>query len=405
MIQASREILVAEQSEWKAIGDVTALHTEIRDPRVAPDETFKYVDISGIDREEKIVAKVKTLKGMDAPSRARKVIRTGDVLVSTVRPNLNAVALIPDELGNQVCSTGFCVLRANPDILPDYLFYFVRSSQFIRMVSGEVSGAMYPATTDQKIKEVRLPVPSLAEQRRIVDILRRADGIRDLQKQAQDTARQLIPALFIKMSGDPAVNQKGWPIRKVSDFVERFEGGKNLKSGSDGPDSCKILKVSAVTSGRYIEDESKPTPDDYSPPKKHYVRQGDLLFSRANTEFLVGATALVDRTNGKTLLPDKLWRFVWAEEVDPIYMHSLFQSHHVRKELSKLSTGTSASMRNISQGKLRTLKFPVAPYSEQKQFADRVRQIHAIQVQQSVGFDVATDTFRSVMSSVFNGVL
>jgi len=118
MTQASWEILVAEQTEWKAIGDVTALCTETRDPRVAPDEFFNYVDISGIDREEKIVAKVKTLKGMDAPSRARRVIRTGDVLVSTVRPNLNAVVLIPDELGNQICSTGFCVLRANQDILP-----------------------------------------------------------------------------------------------------------------------------------------------------------------------------------------------------------------------------------------------------------------------------------------------
>ena len=108
------------------------------------------------------------------------------------------------------------------------------------------------------------------------------------------------------MFGDPATNPKGWPTRKVSDFVSRFEGGKNLQAGSEDGSPYRILKVSAATSGQYRESESKPSPDGYKPPQSHLVRAGDMLFSRANTEELVGATAIVDATNGQTLLPDKL---------------------------------------------------------------------------------------------------
>jgi len=262
-----------------------------------------------------------------------------------------------------------------------------------------------PNINSKILKSLLVPVPPLEEQRRIVDILKRADGIRRLRKQAQDTARQLIPALFVEIFGDPATNPKGWPIRKISEFVERFEGGKNLKAGSDTPDNCRILKVSAVTSGVYIESESKPAPNGYAPPEPHYVREGDLLFSRANTEALVGATALVDATNGKTLLPDKLWRFVWAEEIEPIYIYALFQNPHVRQELSKLSTGTSASMRNISQGKLRVLKLPIAPIEEQKRFAEQVFQVQSIQKQQLMAITAAGDIFNSVMDRAFSGDL
>ena len=204
------------------------------------------------------------------------------------------------------------------------------------------------------------------------------------------------------MAGDPATNPKGWPVRNVSDFVSRFEGGKNIQAGSENGSPYRILKVSAATSGTYREPESKPSPDGYSPPASHIVRAGDMLFSRANTEELVGATAIVEKTDGKTLLPDKLWRFVWAEPVEPAYMHALFQSLFVRREIGQLSSGTSASMRNISQGKLFHLQLPVAPYSEQKAFADRAATVRSILSQQSAATAKAQATFDALLASVFN---
>ena len=105
--------------------------TGTRNPTTAPDKEFVYVDVAGVDNEAKLISGQRVLRGSGAPSRARKLIKTGDVLVSTVRPNLNAVAMVPDSLDGEVASTGFCVLRPNAKVLSEYLFYFVRSSVFI----------------------------------------------------------------------------------------------------------------------------------------------------------------------------------------------------------------------------------------------------------------------------------
>jgi type I restriction enzyme S subunit len=133
------------------------------------------------------------------------------------------------------------------------------------------------------------------------------------------------------------------------------------------------------------------------------VRAGDLLFSRANTEALVGATAFVEQTNGTTLLPDKLWRFVWAEPAEPLYYLALFQNADVRGALGRLSTGTSASMRNISQAKLFSLTLPIAPVEQQRRFAERVAHVRAMRIQQASAAVTAEQTFASLLARSFGG--
>lgn len=279
-----------------------------------------------------------------------------------------------------------------------FLYYLLRKLDLSRLRTA--TGV--PGLTREDAYREMIAVPPLNEQRRIVDLLSRAEGIVRLRREAEKKAAELIPALFLDMFGDPATNPKGWPIRTVAEFVTKFEGGKNIQAGSDGGSPYRILKVSAVTSGVYCEAESKPAPDGHIPPASHFVRAGDLLFSRANTEELVGATAIVDNTNGATLLPDKLWRFVWSEPVNPAYMHALFQSRHVRRELGKLSTGTSASMRNISQGKLLGLSLPVAPYADQVVFGELAVGLQSIKVQQFAATSKAKATFDSLLAQVFN---
>lgn len=383
--------------------DIVEVNTGTKNPSRWPDIPFKYVDVSAVDNVEKKINGVRTLIGSEAPSRARKVICADDILVSTVRPNLNAVAKVSTELDGQIASTGFCVLRAEKQVLPEYLFFFVRSPRFILNLSSLVAGAMYPAVTDKQVMDQFIPLPSVPEQRRIVDILSRAESIVRLRREVQMKTNDLIPVLFLDMFGDPATNPKGWQVLPVKDFVARFEGGKNIQAGGDGLSELRILKVSAVTSGTYIETEAKPAPADYKPPNSYFVKEGDLLFSRANTEQLVGATALVETTNGKTLLPDKLWRFVWAKPVAPQYIHALFQSGAVRKELGKLSTGTSASMRNISQGKLFGLELPIAPIEKQRQFAECIEQIRSIHARQENALQKAETIFASVIARAFDG--
>lgn len=128
---------------------------------------FYYVDISSVDRDLKEITSPKQLPVGKAPSRAKQVLKTGDVLVSMTRPNLNAVALVPKHLDGAIGSTGFHVIRAK-HADPHFIFLAVQSRKFIDAMCQKVQGALYPAVRPNDISSFILPPFSLGHQRRIV---------------------------------------------------------------------------------------------------------------------------------------------------------------------------------------------------------------------------------------------
>lgn len=183
---------------WARLGEACE-EPGTRDPLSEPDKPFQYVDITSVDAVTKKIMAPKTLLGRVAPSRARQVIRAGDVLVATTRPNLNAVALVPQELDDQMCSTAFCVLRPKDDLDPSYLFAFVQSAEFTRSLSELVTGALYPAVTDKQVRAQRIPLPLLDEQRRIAKILAEQLAAVERARTATDAQRAAINALPVAL--------------------------------------------------------------------------------------------------------------------------------------------------------------------------------------------------------------
>ena len=168
------------------------LRTGQRDPRLDPDAEFFYVDIASVDNQRKAIESAKRILGKDAPSRARKVIQQGDVIVSTVRPNLNAVALVPASLHDQICSTGFSVLRPSRRTTSDYIFAFVSSPFFVEQLVAKTKGANYPAVGENAIKDVPLPIPPLSLQE---EFSKRVNEIREI-KAYQASSGFRLDALF-----------------------------------------------------------------------------------------------------------------------------------------------------------------------------------------------------------------
>jgi type I restriction enzyme S subunit len=151
--------------EWSTIGEVVQQRVEQSGPRT-PD-SFVYVDISSIDTSSKMIVEPKIIPRAEAPSRARQNIQPHDVLVSMTRPNLNAVAIVPEGFHGAVGSTGFDVLRAQ-EIEPRWLFYLVQTSAFVESMSMLVQGALYPAIRPRDVRGYRIPIAPIQEQRRIV---------------------------------------------------------------------------------------------------------------------------------------------------------------------------------------------------------------------------------------------
>lgn len=260
-------------------------------------------------------------------------------------------------------------------LLPAFLFWMLKGQEARILRTGVKKGATVHSLSSGFLETLAFPLPPLDEQRRIVRLLNRATAIRRRADTARAKARAIIPALFLDMFGDPATNPKKWPTLRLGEVIERIVGGKNIEAGN-GSSPYRILKVSSVTSGYFQPEESKPAPDEHQPLPEHHIRKGDFLFSRANTSALVGAVAIVEGDVTGLLLPDKIWRVEWHRNaIEPRFAYSLLHSSEIRRTFSQIASGTSGSMKNISQKKLANVEIPLPPLALQTAFAEQAQRI------------------------------
>jgi type I restriction enzyme, S subunit len=279
-----------------AIDEVCVERTENRDPRKEPDVSFRYVDISSVDNRRKVITEARSLLGKEAPSRARQVIRANDVLVATTRPNLNAVALVPLDLDNEICSTGFCVLRPNAEIEPDYLFAFVQTTAFVRSLSDLVKGALYPAVTDGQVRAQRLPLPPLPEQHRIATRLcKQLVAVAEARAavQAQLEAAQNLPIAHLRAVFE-GKNLGKWQRKRIGEIAEVIQNGiyKPAEQYGHGLPFVRMYNVSDTTWKLNLSRLAQ-VDLEASEQAAFSLRKGDLLVSRVNSFELVGKCAWV----------------------------------------------------------------------------------------------------------------
>ena len=140
---------------------------ETWNPKSSRTGSFDYIDLSSVDKGTKSIASTERYECSDAPSRARQLVEADDVLVATVRPNLNGVALVNVAHHGMTASTGYCVLRPDKGKLNSrFLFHWVKTDVFVRRMVDVATGANYPAVSDGKVKASKIPVPPLKYQDR-----------------------------------------------------------------------------------------------------------------------------------------------------------------------------------------------------------------------------------------------
>lgn len=130
-----------------------------RDPTKRPDQVFQYIDISSIDVASGLIANPQDLTGAEAPSRARKVVRAFDIIISTCRPTRGAIAVIPVGLHNQIASTAFSIVRAKQETNPYYLQFALRQPSTLEQFRKWSTGSSYPAILDEDVEKTLIPVP------------------------------------------------------------------------------------------------------------------------------------------------------------------------------------------------------------------------------------------------------
>lgn len=287
----------------------------------------------------------------------------------------------------------------------EFLFYALKQIDFDKHVDYAVKGK---TLNKRKLGLLKISLPDLQTQNKIVTLLDKANTLILQRKKSITLLEELLKGQFLEMFGDVWDNGKGWETNSISKIVENIIGGwsakgenRNLKEGEIG-----VLKVSAVTIGTFRPEEHKVVDQDEIKRKLVHPMKGDLLFSRANTSNLVGATCIVPSNFENLFLPDKLWKIVPKREiVTSEYLEAVLSNKGFRNNISRLSTGSSGSMQNISKGKLKGIIVPIPPIALQEKYSVFYWEIQ--QKKQTLGnsLELLQDFFQSLLQRAFKGEL
>lgn len=298
------------------------------------------------------------------------LVYEGDLLIGMDGEfNIAKWGNIPALLNQRVCR-----LIPTSEVDKDYLFYFMPNA--LKCIEQKTPFVTVKHLSAKELNKVRVPLPPMEEQRKIAAQL---DKVSDLiaKRQAQlDKLDLLVKARFVEMFGDVETNPMNWPTSTIGAVVDSIEAGwsGNGTQREKQPGEIAVLKVSAVTKGYFIPSECKVLDDQENIKKYVFPQKGELLFSRANTREMVGATAVISEDYPELILPDKLWKIRFVDGVNVRYMKQVLSSKSVREKFSAASTGTSGSMYNVSMDKFKQIKIPVPPADSQDNFSQFVEQ-------------------------------
>ena len=361
--------------EIKKLGDVL-VKTETVDPTKKSNQDFTYLDVSSVNKETKKIENATLMLGKDAPSRARKLVRTNDVIFATVRPTHSRVALITEEYNKEVCSTGYFVLRGKDFIFNKYLFYFLLTDEFNEQMEKLQKGASYPAVTDTVVKNILLHYPkSLSEQKRIVAILDEAFAA--IAKAKANAERNLKNAREVFESYLQGVFENGnWDEKKLEEICFLISKGSSPKwQGIKYVDAPGVLFVTSENVGEntLILEQRKYVEEKFNiSDKKSILKNGDVLTNIVGAS--IGRTAIfnlddIANINQAVCLIRCNDEFLFNE-----YLTYLLNSPFTKQHLHDNEVNNARA--NLSLGFFRGLSIPLPSLSEQRKVVERIKAFH-----------------------------
>ena len=372
--------------------------------------SFDYIDLSSVDKDTKSISISSTerYECSDAPSRARQLVETDDVLVATVRPNLNGVALVNGAHHGMTASTGYCVLRPDKDTLDSsFLFHWVKTDVFVRRMVDVATGANYPAVSDAKVKASKIPLPPLAEQKRIARILDAADALRAKRREALAQLDTLLQSTFVEMFGDPVTNPMGWEVRALSDLAVKKPNNGVFRRNPEYSDSLDsglpVVWVEELFRGNRIDvSESRRLEVSQAEIEKYGLFPGDLLFCRSSLKLDgIAYNNVFWGEREEALFECHLIRVSpRTDVVNPMFLNLQLRSVPMRALLK--SKSKTATMTTIDQKALSSVEVVVPPIGLQSRFAAVVESVEQQKARQRAELDTL---FASLQSRAFRGDL
>ena len=331
-------------------------------------------------------------------------MKAGDILVSTVRPNLNGVARVPDHLNGATASTGFCVLRPQATKLDaSYLFHWVQSAEFVGDMMRKATGASYPAVSDKIIAQSEILLPPLDEQKRIASILDQADELRRKRQRAIDRLNQLGQAIFQEMFGKILFRENGAGLVHLSDLVS-VQSGYAFKSADFAEEGNPIIRISNLDGSNVsFQDAARIPTERLGKGERYELQGGDLLIAMSGAT--TGKIGLVPKLNERAFLNQRVGKYEISdrERMKVSFLRYLVTSPDYQK--FALSGAWGAAQPNVSGKQLVDMRIALPSVDEQNVFSDKVSQAKDLSVHLLVASSSTDNLFQALQHRAFQGEL
>ena len=339
------------------------------DEQVSFDEMAEYITITVKRRHGGLEAR-ESLFGHEIKTKKQYRLHPGAFIISRVQCWHAAFAIVPDDIPkNMIASQNYDQFKISSKVDKRFFWWLSHSPAFIETVRSSASGVVIEKMVFNRDTWLQkaIPLPPLDDQRRIVG---RIEALTLSVTKAQTLRREaIIETNFLLRRAVTGLLANGrfeyQPLKNV--LAEPLQNGLSIPASGIGQEGVLFTKVGIVNSGKMNPNETKRVNIDLVKDSTFWMKQDDVFVSRGNSLELVGSAAVYEGQPENCAFSDLLIRIrVKKTAIDPHYLVYYIRSAEARKYIESEASGTSPSMKKISQPKLEKMQIPVPSLDEQQ---------------------------------------
>jgi type I restriction enzyme, S subunit len=353
------------------------------------------------DREEKArYISIETFKRL----RCTEIIK-GDCLISRLPDPVGRSCILPQTGERMITAVDCTIVCFNPNyLIPEFFNFYSRSPEYLQAVEAETTGTTRKRISRSRLGQIKIPVPPIPEQKRIVRLLDEADELRKLRTTADERTAALVPALFNKMFGEKLGQTV--PRVKLGQVAEVVSGvAKGRKFNGRQPIEVPYLRVANVQAGYLDLSEIKTIQALPGEIGELALRKGDVLLTEGGDFDKLGRGAMLEQDLPNCIHQNHVFRVrVDQSELEPLYFAKFLLTTEAKAYFLSCAKRTT-NLASINMTQLRALPVPLRALALQKECAERVVEIREMEAEQSASRQHLDDLFHSMLHLAFTGEL
>ena len=341
--------------------------------------------------------------------QARKLnctfLEPGDILVARMPDPIGRACIFPENMQKCVTVVDICIIRVDPSFVDkNWLVHFINSQACNSQILKWITGTTRQRISRGNLSKIKIPLPPLAEQKRIAAILDKADAIRRKREEAIQLTDTLLKSVFLDMFGDPVTNPKGWEVKPLREIAKIQIGpfGTQLHKEDYITGGIPLINPKHIQNGSIINDSTVSIKNKkHSELKEYHLETGDIIMGRRGE---MGRCAIIsEREKGWMCGTGSLYIRPNNSSIFSEYLNNFLSSDQIKLYFEEQSLG--ATMPNLNKTIIGNLKTPVPSDIALSEYLDSKNKIHAIINNLCNSLSVTNSLLASLTQRAFRGEL